>query len=110
MRRLRPRGPSSRGIAIDVEGAMLGPDCFLVRRTPEGYRCVSQDEAAAIQALIVDRTDDPDWLFRQCRRIAKALSEGEVALAQLYAISRDIRSCKRHVQQIAKTPREPDET
>jgi len=34
MRRLHPRGRESRGVAVDADGAMLGPDCVLVRRTP----------------------------------------------------------------------------
>lgn len=87
MRRLHPRGPSSRGIAVDAEGATLGPDCVLVRRTSDGYRCVSQDEAAGIQALLNDREDDPDRLFRQCRGITKALSERNIALAQIHGLA-----------------------
>src|SRR5260370_11125472 len=86
MRRLHPRGPSSRGMTVDVEGAMLGPDCVLVRRTPEGYRCATPEEAAGIQALLGGRVDDRDWLFRQCRRIAKALADRNIALAQIYGM------------------------
>jgi len=86
MRRSHPRGPSSRGVTVDIDGAMLGPDCVLIQRTPEGYRCVTQDEAAAIQALVVARVDDPDWLFRQCHRITKALADQNIALAQIYGM------------------------
>lgn len=86
MRRLHERGPSSRGVAVDMNGATLGPNCVLVRLTAEGYRCVSRDEAATIQALVIDREDDPDWLFRQCHRIATALTEQNVALAQIYGM------------------------
>ena len=46
-----------------------------------GYRCLSQDEAATLQALVIERADDPNWLFRQCRRAAVALTERNVALA-----------------------------
>jgi hypothetical protein len=49
MRRLDSRGPASRGVVVDAEGAMLGPDCVLVRRTAAGYRCLHPAEAAAIQ-------------------------------------------------------------
>jgi hypothetical protein len=86
MRRLHPRGPTNRGVTVDIEGAMLGPDCVLVQRTTDGYRCLAQEDAAAIQALVFDRADDPDWLFRQCRRIAKALVDREMALAQIYGM------------------------
>ncbi len=87
MRRLYERSPSSRGVAVDINGATLGPDCVLVRRTPEGYRCLSQDEAATIQALVIDREDDPDWLFRQCHRIIKALADQNLTLAQIFGLS-----------------------
>ena len=87
MRRLHARSSSSRGVSVDVEGATLGPDCILVRRTPQGYRCVSQNEAAALQALVIDREDDPNWLFRQCHRIVKALTDQNLALAQIYGLS-----------------------
>ena len=86
MRELDLRGPRSRRIVIDTEGAMLGPDCVLVRRTPEGYRCTTRDEAAAIQGFLRHGAEDPDWLFRQCRRIAKALADGHIALAQVYGL------------------------
>ncbi len=83
MRGLEARGPKSRRIVVDAEGAMLGPDCILVRRTPQGYRCANRDEAAAIQRILLPAAEDPDWLFRQCCRITKALADGHVALAQI---------------------------
>jgi hypothetical protein len=57
----------------------------LVRRTPNGYRCLDRSEAAALQILLLVK-DDPDWLFRQCRCIAAALAEGNLTLAQIYAL------------------------
>src|SRR6266849_528580 len=86
MRRLHPRGRESRGIVLDAHGAMLGPDCTLVRRTPAGFRCVAPSEARAIQALVLGPGHDPDWLFEQSRRIARALGAGETALAQIYGL------------------------
>ena len=86
LRRLHPRGPISRGIAVDAEGAMFGPDCALVRRTPQGFRCVSRSEARAIQAAVLGIEGDPDWLFEQCRHIAASLARGETALAQIYGL------------------------
>ncbi len=49
LRRLSPRGPDNRGIAVDADGAMLGPDCVLVCRTAWGYRCIAPEQAAALQ-------------------------------------------------------------
>jgi len=86
MRRLHPRGRASRGIAVDAEGAMLGPDCVLVRRTPAGFRCVAPSEARTIQAAVFNPGYDRDWLFEQSRRIAHALAAGEIALAQIYGL------------------------
>jgi hypothetical protein len=62
---------------------MLGPDCILVRRTAAGYRCLSRDDAKAIHDLRAVECDGADWLFEQCRRIARALDDGQVALAQI---------------------------
>jgi hypothetical protein len=86
MRRLHPRGPTSRGIAVDADGAMLGPDCVLVRRTPGGYRCLPPDAARRFQDTVFDSPREPDWLHQQCRRIAQALDLGELALAQIYGL------------------------
>jgi hypothetical protein len=86
MRRLHPRGADSRGAVIDAEGAMLGPDCVLVRRTPRGFCCIGRAEVAAIQIAGLGQGHDPDWLFDQCRRIAHALADGETALAQILGL------------------------
>jgi len=86
MRGLDLRGPRSRRIVVDTDGAMLGPDCVLIRRAPEGYRCATRDEAAAMQGFLGLGADDPDWLFRQCCRISKSLADGHIALAQVYGL------------------------
>jgi len=87
MRRLHPRGAASRGICVDADGAMLGPDCVLVCRAPTaGFRAIDRDAASALQKCALAGDRDPDWLFRQCQRIAEALSKGELALAQIYGL------------------------
>jgi hypothetical protein len=86
MRQLHPRGAASTGITVDRDGAMLGPDCVLVRRTVQGYRCVGSGEAAALQEFLFAGGVEPDWLFGQCRRIAKALDGQEIALAQILGL------------------------
>jgi hypothetical protein len=86
MRRLHPRGAANRGICVDAEGAMLGPDCVLVRRSPGGFYTIDRDDASVLQKGLLDRDQDRDWLFRQCQRIADALNKGEIALAQIYGL------------------------
>ena len=86
MRRLHPRGTASTGITVDPDGAILGPDCILVRSTTEGYRCISRGEAAALQEFLFADGAEPDWLFGQCCRIAKALDRQEIALAQIFGL------------------------
>jgi hypothetical protein len=82
MRRLYPRGARSRGVVVDADCAMLGPDCVLVRCTQAGFRCLDPAAADALQKAALGRGPEPDWLFHQCRRIADALANGDVALAQ----------------------------
>jgi hypothetical protein len=86
MRRLHPRGPANRGICVDADGAMLGPECILVRRTPRGYRGIERPDASALQKCVILGSHDDDWLFSQAQRIAEALDKGEIALAQIYGL------------------------
>jgi hypothetical protein len=86
LRRLYPRGPGNLGIAVDADGAMLGPDCVLVRRTVQGYRRLVPEEAAVLQNLLFGDGKESGWLFGRCRRIAKALEDGEIALAQIFGL------------------------
>jgi hypothetical protein len=85
MQRLHSRGPSSRGIVVDRDGAMLGPDCPLVLRTTQGYRPLDRANADMVQAILFSY-EHPDWLFGQCRRIADALERGELAFAQILGL------------------------
>ncbi|HML09267.1 MAG TPA: hypothetical protein VK432_00300, partial [Stellaceae bacterium] len=86
MRRLHPRGAANKGICVDAEGAMLGPDCVLVHRTSRGFRGIERDHAAALQKCAVAARKDHNFLFHQTRRIAEALDKGEIALAQIYGL------------------------
>lgn len=86
MRRLHPRGAVGSGICVDVEGVTIGPDCVLVRRTSHGYNSIDREDASALQKCLFDAMSDQDWLFRQCKRIADALNQGEVALAQIFGL------------------------
>jgi hypothetical protein len=86
IRRLHPRGPLNRGVSVDADGAMLGPDCALVRRTAQGYRSILRNEANALQALVCCEPHDPDRLYRTCERIAEALEHDQLTLAQIYGL------------------------
>ena len=86
MQRLHPRGASNRGVCVDALGAMLGPECVLVERTPNGFSVVPRGVARHAQHLLFKRGDNPDWLYEQSRRIADALNRGEIALAQIYGL------------------------
>jgi hypothetical protein len=86
MRQLHPRGTANRGVCVDADGAVVGPDCVLIRRTPIGYRCVTRTAADDIQRVLLASEDNPDWLYEQGQRIAAALDRGEIALAQIYGL------------------------
>jgi hypothetical protein len=43
-------------------------------------------DASALQKCVLDSHQDRDWLHRQCQRIAQALDNGELALAQIYGL------------------------
>lgn len=54
--------------------------------------------------LLSGRTDDPDWLFRQCHRIAKALTDRNITLAQIYGMGIPIIDLDREqLKQLANT-------
>jgi hypothetical protein len=77
---------TTRGICVDAEGATLGPDCVLVRRTPGGFRAIRRDDASTVQKCLLDGDHDHDWLFHRCQSIADLLDKGELALAQIYGL------------------------
>src|SRR5262249_10622645 len=86
MRRLYPRGAANRGVCVDADGATLRPDCLLVCRPRSGFRPMEREDAARLQKCVLSKDRDGDWLFRQCQRIADALNNGEVALAQIHGL------------------------
>lgn len=86
MRRLYPRGAANRGVCVDADGAMLGPNWLFVERKTSGYQTAPRIASRDVQkALLVDQRE-PDWLYEQGRRIADALNRGEIALAQIYGL------------------------
>jgi hypothetical protein len=63
---------------------MAGPDCVLVTRSARGYRGIPWDEAAVLQKYLFVENGEEDRLYRTCARIAEALGENQLALAQIY--------------------------
>jgi hypothetical protein len=92
MWRLHPRGAANRGVAVDGDGAMLGPDCALVERASSGFHAVGREPMRGMQRIVDLDKDDPDWLYRQSQRIADALDRGELALAQIYGLRVSVRN------------------
>jgi hypothetical protein len=86
MWRLHQRGAANRGVCVDTDGAMLGPDCALVQRTNGGHRPPPRERACGIQRIVLPGKDDPDWLYHQAQRIADALERGQIAFAQIYGL------------------------
>lgn len=86
MRRLYPRGAANRGVCVDANGAMLGPNWLFVERTAAGYRTAPRIASRDVQKVLLIDQQKPDWLYEQGRRIADALNRGEIALAQIYGL------------------------
>ena len=112
MWRLYPRGAANRGICVDNDRAMLGPDWVLVHRTSSRYQVIGRSEAAALQKCVFGVGRDPDYLFRQCHRIADALGKGEIVLAQihgLYVSFNGLDDCELRRLALIKAGYNPDE-
>jgi hypothetical protein len=86
MRRLQARGATNRGVCVDADGAMIGPDWSPVERTSSGYRVAPRAAASDVQKVLLADQNELDWLYEQGRRIADALDRGEIALAQIYGL------------------------
>src|SRR6185312_7271019 len=87
MRRLYERGPKCRGLAVDAEGVMLGPDCVLVQRLPDGGYRSADANALALLALAV--FDDDTRLRRLplvVSGIVAALDRSDLVKAQLLGL------------------------
>lgn len=81
-RRLHSRGANCRGLAIDMDGVVLGTACDLVRKTSQGYRALEGGdlrEQFKIQA-------DYDSIARRLSSIARALDSGDLLHAQLLGL------------------------
>jgi hypothetical protein len=92
MRRLYERGANARGLVVDAEGVMLGPNCALVERTSDGYRRIN---AAALDKLVKTAFGDDHPLRRfslVLDRITAALAAGDLVKAQLLGLEIPLRT------------------
>jgi mannosyl-glycoprotein endo-beta-N-acetylglucosaminidase len=86
MRRLHNRGPNARGLIVDADGVMLGPDCVLVARSKTGYRRI---DAAVLDRLVKNTFGAGHRLERfsiVLDRITAALAAGDVVKVQLLGL------------------------
>ncbi len=87
MRRLYDRGPGCRGLAVDAEGVMLGPDCVLVHRLPGGrYRPAGPDAVALLARALFDDDAGLRRLPIVLSGIVAALDRGDLVKAQLLGL------------------------
>lgn len=85
-RRLHRRGPAARGLVVDADGVMLGPDCPLIERTRAGYRAIDPAALSRLQRFVFDGSADPEPLHRALLGIARTLDAGDLPRAQLRAL------------------------
>ena len=85
-RRLYERGSRCWGLAVDLDGVGVGPDCALVKRTPLGYRVTDpQAVATALDAISIGPFDSLA-AANQLMGIASALEAGNLAKAQILGL------------------------
>ena len=82
MLKLYPRGAASRGVCVDVDGAMLGPDTVLVERAGKAFRCASRETMHEIQSVVLGG-------HRHCWRLYRAGSIRRAADGAVTVIARE---------------------
>lgn len=86
IRQLHARGPLCRGLAVDLEGVVLGANCVLVRRCGRGYRLVDFGETGQFLKLALGGHHDVQNLELQLDGIQRALTDGYLAKAQILGL------------------------
>lgn len=87
MRRLHERGTRARGLMVDAEGVMLGPDWVLVRRTSAGFRCAGSNAIDLLRRLAFGDDLRLRRLPAVLASIATALERGDLVKAQLLGLA-----------------------
>ncbi len=86
MRRLYERGRTARGLVVDAEGVVLGPDFVLVRRTSCGYRPCDATHLDLVRKVVFNDDDRLQRLPGILTAIAQALDARDMVRAQLLAL------------------------
>jgi hypothetical protein len=86
MRHLHTRGPRARGLVVDADGVMLGPDCQLVTRTAAGYSAATQAQLTWLLRTTFPDDRRLDRLAPVLGYIIAALNAGDVVRAQLLGL------------------------
>ena len=87
MRRLYERGPRCHGLAVDAAGVVLGPDCILVQRLPDGgYRSADANALALLAHAVFEDDTRLRRLPIVLSGIVAALDRGDLVKAQLLGL------------------------
>lgn len=87
MRRLHARGPAARGLVVDNDGVMLGPDCVLVWRQGGEYRRTSDETLERVQQFAFGNSAATERLPVALDLITRALAAGDLVKAQLLGLT-----------------------
>jgi hypothetical protein len=87
MRRLHERGPGCRGLVVDTDGVMLGPDCVLVRRTARGFEAADSAKLASLSKTVFTEDTQLRRLPQVLAGVARALEAGDLVKAQLLGLA-----------------------
>jgi hypothetical protein len=87
MRRLHERGPDCRGLVVDSDGVMLGPDCVLVRRTVRGFEAADSEQLAGLTKTVFADDARLRRLPQVLAGVVSALEAGDLVKAQLLGLA-----------------------
>ena len=87
MRRLHERGPHCRGLVVDTDGVMLGPDCVLVRRTARGFEAADSERLTGLTKSVFADDARLGRLPQVLASVARALDAGDLVKAQLLGLA-----------------------
>lgn len=85
-RRLYDRDGNARGLVVDRDGVLLGPDCPLVEKGQGGFRTIDLSLARRLLHDVFAYDEDPRPFVGLCRAIGKALDDGNLLRAQLLGL------------------------
>jgi hypothetical protein len=85
-RALHTRGAACRGLAVDLDGVVLGPSCELVRAENGRYRSLDRVGTAHLLKTVFDDHRDPAVIADGLALIARALQPGDLAHARMLGL------------------------